>query len=549
LLIVGLAAFVLAWWIRRTPARRWVLIGVAAFIIIVSVVGYFTDRWQNLAGVAAGAVFLAVLGATVLKNRLTRTDRTGGIPYISGAALALVAAIPVIAIMMFPVWPLPKPSGEYAVGVRTLEMIDTSRPGVLMAKADEPRRLLVRIWYPAGDVSGHEAAPYFTDAETKSTAMSLGSLVGFPPFFTYVRHVKTNAFVDAPLLAGASGLPVVFYSHGYTSFMNQNTVLMEHLASHGYVVVSIQHTYDSSATAFPDGTVAPMDPALMQMAAEEARPSQADAIAGATLDARLEGALVYQEYAVRVRDRIVAQSTPAWVGDRLFVHDTLQHKPPAAVADIARASNLERVGEMGMSFGGAVAGEICMIDPRCAVGINLDGGNFPFTAFDANVPAPFLMFHSDMANIYGSMDRELPAEGAPRGFNEFSYERIAEAGKRADVYRVQLKGSEHLGLSDFSLFVESPVRDPLFGSASSNIIVGAQNDFVLGFPDKHLRGQPNGFPAKQLADYKDWVLPTPNADLPAWWNAKPEAERLALEARIAALKPRYGAPPPGGPDE
>ncbi len=543
LLIIALAVFVLAWWIRRTPARRMVLIASAVAILAISLAGYMTDRWQNLAGALAGVALLAGLSGVVLKNRLTKTDRTGGVPWVSGTVIALGALVPVIAIVMFPVWPLPKPSGEHLVGVRTFDLVDHARLGVLMAKPDQPRRLLVRVWYPAESVAG-DPGPYFSDAEAKSTATSLGALVGFPPFFTYVRHVKTNSYTNAPLLAGAQDLPVVFYSHGYTSFMNQNTALMEELASHGYVVFSIQHTHDSSATAFPDGAVEPMDPAMFELdqSTEAARPSQADALAGTDLDKRLEGALAFQEYSVRIGDRITARSTPAWVEDRLFLHDTLWDAPPESVADIVSASNLKRVGEMGMSFGGAISGEICMIDPRCAAGVNLDGGNFPFTAFNLDVPAPFLMFHSDMAAMYTSMEREVPAGTTPRGFNEFSYERIGEAGQRDDIYRVQLKGALHLGLSDFSLFVASPVRDPLFGGAPSDIIIGAQNDFVLGFFDKHLREQANDFPEKQLADYGDWVLPTPNRDLAGWWNAKPEAERAALEARIDALKPVY--PPP-----
>ena len=45
----------------------------------------------------------------------------------------------------FPINPLPKPSGEYAVGVRTFEVADASRRGVFAAKPDEPRRLLVKV--------------------------------------------------------------------------------------------------------------------------------------------------------------------------------------------------------------------------------------------------------------------------------------------------------------------------------------------------------------------------------------------------------------------
>ena len=361
--------------------------------------------------------------------------------------------------------------------------------------------------------------------------------------------MKTNSYVDAPLLEGARGLPVVFYSHGYTSYLNQNTVLMEELASHGYIVVSVQHTYDSAATAFPDGTVAPPDPALTEVAAEQGeRPSQADALAGDTLDARLEGALAYQEFAVRNGDRIAIASTQTWVADRLFVHDTLQDAPPQAVADISRAGDFDNVGEVGMSFGGAISGQICTFDPRCAAGVNMDGGNFPFLSFNANMPAPFLMFHSDVGNLYAAMERPLAEGKQARGFNEFSYERIAEAGTHAGVYRVSLKGSQHLGLSDSSLFVGQPIAGILFGTAPANIMIGAQNDVIRGFLDMHLRRQANDFPAKQLADYKDWVVPISNADLPAWWNAKTDAERLAIETRIYAIK-NYGSVPPDEPDE
>lgn len=546
LLIAALAVFVGAWWVRRTPARRSVLIASAVAAIVIGIAGYLDDRWQNATGALIGLVFLAGLGGVVLKNRITRTDRTGGVPWFSGVFVAIGFAAVVFTILTFPVWPLPKPSGQYAVGVRTFELDDARRKGVFAAKPDEPRRLLVRVWYPAQSVSG-DPVPYFTAAEMKSTVPSIGDTVGMPFFFAYVRHVKTNSYADAPLLTGANSLPTVFYSHGYTSFLNQNTALMEDLASHGYVVFSVQHTYDSAATTFPNGDVAPTDPALTAPAANESsRPSQADAFGGDTLDKRLDAALAFQEFAVKNGDRIANASTRTWVADRIFLHDTLQNDPPESVADIARAARLDKVGEMGMSFGGAISGEICMIDPRCAAGVNMDGGNFPFSAFNADVPAPFLMFHSDPANLYKVMDRPLPANGVPRSFNEFSYERIATAGSRPDVYRISLKDTQHLGLSDSSWFLGQPLAAPLFGTAPANIMLGAQNDFIRGFLDKHLRGEANDFPAKQLADYKGAVIVIPNTDLPAWWNAKSEAERTAIETRINAAKPIHPslAPPP-----
>jgi predicted dienelactone hydrolase len=64
--------------------------------------------------------------------------------------------------------------------------------------------------------------------------------------------------------AGAAGapsghqrsLPLVVLSPGFTSSRSTLTALAEDLTSHGYVVAGIDHTYESHATAFPDGRVA-----------------------------------------------------------------------------------------------------------------------------------------------------------------------------------------------------------------------------------------------------------------------------------------------------
>ncbi|MDP3492402.1 MAG: hypothetical protein Q8R82_04765 [Hyphomonadaceae bacterium] len=535
LMLAALAVFVVAWWVRRTPSRPLVLLASAGVALLAGVADFLDDRWQAAAGIGVAAVLLLVL----LVNRLRRAGRKGGVPFVSGTLFALMALVAVVAIVMFPVFPLPKPSGEYAVGVRTFELADASRPGLFNAKPGEPRRLVVRVWYPAGDTSGLQQRPYFTQRESETTARTLGEAVGFPQFFSYTKHVRTNSWENAPLLAGARDMPAVLYSHGYTSFLGQNTALMEELASHGYVVFSVQHTSDSSATLFENGDVIPFDPELNELARnmpdEGPDRPQAQALGGLTLDDRISGHIAYREQAAARKDRTVVASARAWVLDRLFLHDQLQKLAvPEPIAQIAAASNLARVGEMGMSFGGATSGTICVIDPRCAAGINLDGGDFQFTAFNADMPTPFLMFHSDVSNIYRAVEREAPAE--PRAFNEFSYERIATAGTHPDIHRVQLTGAQHLGLSDFSLFIRTPLRDPLLGSTPSEVMIGAQNAFVRGFFDKYLRGQAVDFPKSQMAAYKDWVLPADNSDLPAWWAAKSEVERAALESRIDAAR-------------
>lgn len=533
LLLAALAAFVVVWWIRATPGRPVLLATLATAALLLGIWGVIDDRWQDGVGALVALVLLGVL----LVNRLRKAPAKTGRPWISGVLFALLALVPLVAIWSFPVDRLPKPAGPHPVGVRSFELVDASRPGVLLAKPGEPRRLLVRVWYPAGDVSGREPAPYFSEKEADTTGAGMGSLVGFPPFFTFVKHVTTNSYPDAPILAGPTRRPVVFYSHGYTSFLSQNTVLMEHLASHGYIVFSVQHTYDASPTVFPDGDVAPIDPALGEMAkpssdAEKAaQAAQIQAISGATLDARLEGYLRLRELALAGTSDRLLRSGEIWAADRIFVHDQLERGAvPPAIREIAAAGDLTRVGEMGMSFGGATSGTVCMRDRRCAAGINLDGGDFPFQAFATEIPAPFLMFHSDLGNLYERVG--APPPKAPRSFNEFSYESLATMGARRDIYRVYLRGSQHLGISDFSLFMRRPARDGIFGTTPAKVMIGAQNDFVLGFLDKHVRGVASPYPKAELEKHDRWVKPVGVDAVRAWWAAKNPAERAAITARI-----------------
>ncbi len=110
LLIAALTVFVIAWWVRKTPARRIVLIASAVLAIIIGIAGYFIDRWQDAGGAFIGAVFLLGLGGVVLKNRITRTDRTGGLPWLSGLSITIGLIATVALIREFPINPLPKPS-------------------------------------------------------------------------------------------------------------------------------------------------------------------------------------------------------------------------------------------------------------------------------------------------------------------------------------------------------------------------------------------------------------------------------------------------------
>ena len=534
ILIAALLLCLFAWWRHTMPGRGTQLALGATIALFVGLWAVSDDRWQAAAGAFLAALYLL----SIIWHRWRGTRPKARTPWISGILFTLLTVAAAGLIWIFPAYDLPPPSGEYPVGVRDFELSDPARTGVMVAGPEEARRLLVRVWYPAGDVSGLEPRPYFTDAEANSTAQALGRFFNFPPFFTFTKHSDTNSFEGASLLPGGSELPVLIYSHGYTAFAGQNTALMEDLASHGYLVYSIQHTYDSSPTVFPNGDVVDSDPKLIEDMLGSLEPSESmkKAFAGASFGERREGHRQNYLESIESDNRLAARSAPTWVADRIFVLDRLQAgEVPDEVADVVAAGAYDRTGQMGMSFGGSTTGGVCMVDRRCAAGINLDGGDYHGTPFNANMPAPFMMFYSDFSSIiaqFAAMGLEVPDDYEPRGFNDFSYERHETAGLRSDVVRLKVNGATHLGVSDFSWFMRRPFRDAFFGTVDADAMLQIQNDFVRGFFDTHIRGLEVDFPDAQFAQHPDWVEPDDMNPVREWWlseNPQDETVRVVLE--------------------
>src|ERR1700752_991454 len=115
---------------------------------------------------------------------------------------------------------------------------------------------MVSLWHPATSSDGRRAQ-YMTPAESELQLTHRG-ITGVPP--DMLSTVRTNADDGAEPAGPQHSLPLVVLSPGFTSPRSTLTALAEDLASHGYVVVGIDHTYESFATAFPDGRGAPRPP-------------------------------------------------------------------------------------------------------------------------------------------------------------------------------------------------------------------------------------------------------------------------------------------------
>ena len=268
---VLLAFLLLPWFLwpvlSNNKQPKWLAgLPVAAGIVLpvhLALEGY---RWQMLPMYAL--IFLSILAAvSLLLRRYSMPIRHGCLP-ILGSLLSLLlyllaAALPVLV----PIPRLPQPSGPYPVGTLSQVLVDPARKELYGTQTDEPRRVMVQIWYPAQPVAGDRPALWVDHPEI--VAPRLAAWLGLPDFMLdHLNLARTAAFEQAPLApAGPTGgaYPVLLFSHGWAGLTAQNTYQAEELASHGFVVLALQHTYGAIVTVFPDGQVIPLDPEALPL--------------------------------------------------------------------------------------------------------------------------------------------------------------------------------------------------------------------------------------------------------------------------------------------
>jgi dienelactone hydrolase len=145
---------------------------------------------------------------------------------------------------------LPAPTGRQPVGTTSLYLKDTSRPDPWVPTVPY-RELMVSVFYPAASAGG-PTKQFMTPTESRLFLQD----EGFPDdMLEVLSTVRTNAVVDARPAGRRHSLPLIVLSPGFKKLRATLSSLAEDLASHGNVVVVVDHTYENLATTFPDGRV------------------------------------------------------------------------------------------------------------------------------------------------------------------------------------------------------------------------------------------------------------------------------------------------------
>jgi predicted dienelactone hydrolase len=134
--------------------------------------------------------------------------------------------------------------GNFAVGVRTLEVVDPDRIDIANYSEENPdprydRPLTLEVWYPA--VSQGKRPQLTTYSDVLGRGANNPDLPNTP--FKFFGRALRRAKPDR----NGGPYPLVIVSHGYPGSRVLMSYLPENLASKGYVVVSIDHTDSTHA--------------------------------------------------------------------------------------------------------------------------------------------------------------------------------------------------------------------------------------------------------------------------------------------------------------
>ena len=450
--ILILLLFSLAWTFLP-PQRRSRLILYLPFLVSLLVILHLIiegSRWQMI---PAYLLTLALLANNTRLLRLPASRSTHqpvwlrlGLVFGGLLLFLLVSQLPTL----IPVFSLPQPGGGFAVGVSQLVLTDTQRAEIFTSQPDDQRQVPLMIWYPAEVSPAERPTTYWLNQPQISRQLT--AMLGLPFFLLdHLSLVQTHAVLDAPAVSGQPPFPVILYSHGYRlGYLQQNSSLMETLASHGYVVISVGHPFQAAAVPDKSG-------GLMRFASETAPRFSQDA---------------------NFRDK----SLTIWTDDLRFV---LNHLPDfqsgSLLPQLSGKLDVERVGVGGMSFGGSAASRLCLQESRCDALLTLDSPQYePVLSQSLQQPALF----------FAAQESEYVREEVFQQVN-------------APAYLLTIQGSAHYDFTDLTLV--SPLNAALgfSGGINGGQMVRILNQYSLAFFNRHLKNLPAPLLDSPSADYPE----------------------------------------------
>ncbi|MFD7522018.1 alpha/beta hydrolase family protein [Paenibacillus chitinolyticus] len=452
---------------RRIPV--FIASGIATLLLVIhwTVEGY---RVQLFFAYCITIIFLVISCYSYFK----KNDHKKIPRFMLGSAYTAIAIMLVVTaglMYAFPVFKLPEPTGEFKVGTQTFHFVDPKREEIFDKTREGKRELMVQVWYPAQAGTG-KYAPFIPDTRILRYMAANYGLPGFT--LQHLKYVSSHAYSGAELSSAQTSYPLILANPGFGSSRFLHTSQAENLASHGYIVAVIDHTYNTFATEFPDGRITT---------------STTNDLFSPDHDYRTESGN---------RDKLGKVLTD----DVAFALDQFELIQAGQIPSHLKGRiDLGHVGVFGHSIGGATAYD-ASYDPRIAVGIDLDGGLYRLRDREG-LRKPFLFMNSEseferlkrVMNNHTYTEEELKRMGNTREWmdqvtedKKVELERMRETVASGGQF-LYIDNTEHLNFTDVHYI--SPIFKMLGvtgknGPERANSVINA---YMLDFFDMYLKNQ------------------------------------------------------------
>lgn len=312
-----------------------------------------------------------------------------------------------------------------------------------------------------GEYTVAEVDAILVDEARVETFETDGSFREVPIYMFYPQELPQNC-------------PVVLFSHGAFGYYQSNASTYMELASHGYVVISVEHPYHSMFTHDTDGKMIMVNSEFMTAVNEIDNMSEAERLemTGAWMDLRCKDINF-------VIDTVKASKGAGSLGKEWVTEDS------EIIKSLLAVSECDKFGLMGHSLGGASSVEIgrersdiaavidydgTMLGEESASGVRTDAYQLPILCFDNQEHHDLRVESKEKGEIYAN---NVLLDNAVCG------------------YETYFKNTEHMDFTDLPLF--SPVLGSMLGSGpvDKEACVNQMNDITRRFFDCYMKGTGN----------------------------------------------------------
>ena len=355
--------------------------------------------------------------------------------------ILLLSGCSFVASRVIPLNDIKSPTGNYKVGTQIFYWIDEDREEWFTDEGGDKRELIVQVWYPSTE-GGIDKDPWMDNPSERTDAIIEKFEV--PKFIAKaIDRVDTDTFINSSPVEEGS-FPIIIFSHGFEGFRSQNTTQIQELVSNGYVVFSLDHTYDAVLTVFPDGRkISPAEQYCYGCDTEE----------------------FYDVFLPQINTRIA--------DIRFLINQIEKMKTEEIQSNFSNIMDIDKLGVFGHSFGGGTSLAVTILDPRVKSCLSLDGWYAPV--------------HPDIYNQ--GLSKPFLHLGQVAWDDEINYEILDKILKAKDDigYKLSLEGAHHYDFTDSPHLSKLSSSFKLSSDLDSEEILEVTNTTVIGFFNTHLK--------------------------------------------------------------